>query len=106
MGSKTEVVERHGRYLWTVVPWGSPVVSRRGKSSTPSSHGSGHDVFDTAKFLLRLRTLGLSWIEWIWDNIAPDVRVKKNLPGPKTYEKALAAWKDVGPKMEMELPLN
>ena len=48
----------------------------------------------------------LSWIEWVWDNIAPDVRVKKHLPGPKTYEEALAAWKDVGPKMEMELPLN
>jgi uncharacterized protein len=48
----------------------------------------------------------LSWIEWIWDNIAPDVRVKKNLPGPKTYEEALVAWKQVSPKMQMELPLN
>ena len=26
----------------------------------------------------------MSWIEWIWDNIAPDVRAKNNLPGPKT----------------------
>ncbi|HKS76066.1 MAG TPA: CocE/NonD family hydrolase [Terriglobales bacterium] len=48
----------------------------------------------------------LSWIEWIWDNIAPDVRTKKNLPGPKTYQEALAAWKDAGPKMQSELPLN
>jgi putative CocE/NonD family hydrolase len=48
----------------------------------------------------------LSWIEWIWDNSAPDVRVKKNLPGPKTYEEALVAWKDMGPKMQVELPLN
>ena len=48
----------------------------------------------------------LSWIEWIWDNIAPDVRSKKNLPGPKTYDEAIAAWKDAGPKMQSELPLN
>ncbi len=48
----------------------------------------------------------LSWIDWIWDNIAPDVRAKKNLPGPKTYEEAIAAWKDAGPKMERELPLD
>jgi uncharacterized protein len=46
-----------------------------------------------------------SWIEWIWDNIAPDVRVKKNLPGPRTYEEAVAAWKDEGPKMLGALPL-
>ncbi len=50
-------------------------------------------------------TWDLSWIEWIWDNIAPDERVKKNLPGPRTYEEALAAWKDEGPKMLGTLPL-
>lgn len=50
-------------------------------------------------------TWDLSWIEWIWDNIAPDVRVKKNLPGPRTYEEALAAWKVEGPKMLGTLPL-
>src|SRR6266481_4118489 len=50
-------------------------------------------------------TWDLSWIEWIWDNIAPDVRVKKNLPGPRTYDEALAAWKDEGPKMLETLPL-
>lgn len=48
----------------------------------------------------------LSWMEWIWDNISPDVRVKKNLPGPKTYNEALQAWQQVGPKMQNELPLN
>ena len=48
----------------------------------------------------------MSWMQWIWDNIAPDVRVKKNLPGPKTYEEALAAWGKVGPKMLDTLPLN
>ena len=48
----------------------------------------------------------MSWMEWIWDNIAPDVRVKKNLPGPKTYEEAIAAWSAVSPKMLGTVPLN
>ncbi len=47
----------------------------------------------------------MSWIEWIWDNIAPDVRVKKNLPGPKTYEEAIASWRQTGSKMQQTLPL-
>lgn len=48
----------------------------------------------------------MSWIEWIWDNIAPDIRVKENLPGPKTYNEAIAAWKDLGTKMLYTLPLS
>ena len=51
-------------------------------------------------------TWDLSWIEWISDNIAPDVRVKKDLPGPRTSEEALAAWKDEGPTMLATLPLS
>jgi putative CocE/NonD family hydrolase len=51
-------------------------------------------------------TWDLSWMEWIWDNIAPDVRARKNLPGPRTYEEALAAWNDEGPKMLGTLPLR
>ncbi len=48
----------------------------------------------------------MSWIEWIWDNIAPDIRAKKNLPGPKTSSEAVAAWKQAGPRMYAELPLK
>ena len=51
-------------------------------------------------------TWDMSWIEWIWDNIAPDIRVKKNLPGPKTSQEAEAAWSEDGLKMEAELPLQ
>jgi putative CocE/NonD family hydrolase len=47
----------------------------------------------------------MSWMEWIWDNIAPDVRSKKNLPGPKTSGEAVAAWDQVAPKMLYTLPL-
>ena len=50
-------------------------------------------------------TWDMSWIEWIWDNIAPDVRVKKNLPGPNNYKDAVTAWNQLGLKMESEVPL-
>ena len=50
-------------------------------------------------------TWDMSWIEWIWDNIAWDTRAKKNLPGPRTYDEALAAWKGEGAKMLNTLPL-
>jgi len=48
----------------------------------------------------------MSWIDWIWNNIAPDTRVKKNLPGPKTLQEAADAWKAASPTMVRELPLN
>jgi len=51
-------------------------------------------------------TWDMSWMEWIWDNIAWDARVKKNLPGPRTYEEAVAAWRTEGPKMLNALPLT
>ncbi|MBV8051350.1 MAG: CocE/NonD family hydrolase [Acidobacteriaceae bacterium] len=62
--------------------------------STPQNFFYAHGLWD------------LSWIEWIWVNIAPDVRVKKNLPGPKTYEEAVAAWPRFGPKMLGVVSLN
>ena len=48
----------------------------------------------------------MSWMEWIWDNIAPDIRSKRNLPGPKTPDEAIAAWSRAGPKMLNTLPLD
>ena len=51
-------------------------------------------------------TWDMSWMEWIWNNIASDVRMKKNLPGPKTYAEAVKAWDDVAPKMQDTLPLR
>jgi putative CocE/NonD family hydrolase len=46
-----------------------------------------------------------SWIDWIWFNIAPDIRAKKNLPGPKTYKEAAAAWKTEHQRVQNFLPL-
>ena len=48
----------------------------------------------------------MSWIEWIWDNIAPDIRAKRNLPGPKTPDEASAAWGAASPKMLYTVPLG
>jgi hypothetical protein len=62
--------------------------------STPSNFFYSGGVFD------------LSWIGWIWNNIAPDVRAKKNLPGPKTGEEARAAWPQVQRRMQEFLPLG
>ena len=47
-----------------------------------------------------------SWLEWIWMNIAPDARKRKNLPGPKTEEEAKAAWRSEHERMEGYLPLR
>ncbi|MEQ1472365.1 MAG: CocE/NonD family hydrolase [Candidatus Acidiferrum sp.] len=51
-------------------------------------------------------TWDLSWIEWIWDNVAPDIRAKKDLPGPRTGGEAAQAWKETGDKMLAEVPLD
>jgi len=48
----------------------------------------------------------LSWMEWIWDDVSADARVKKNLPGPRTDDEASAAWDTVADKMQRTLPLN
>src|SRR6185436_17507094 len=34
----------------------------------------------------------LSWIDWIWLNIAPDVRARKGLPGPRSAREARGEW--------------
>ncbi len=51
-------------------------------------------------------TWDMSWIDWIWFNIAPDVREKRGLEGAKTYREALASWGTDGPQMQRFLPLS
>lgn len=48
----------------------------------------------------------LSWISWIWFNIAPDLRVRKGLPGPKTYEEAAEQWPRARDELLGYLPLR
>ncbi len=47
----------------------------------------------------------LSWAYWIWANIAPDTRVRKNLPGPRTDEEARASWTPLQSRLQDTLPL-
>ena len=45
----------------------------------------------------------MSWLEWIWQNIAPDARVKKKLP---TSGRDAASWKTLGDTLLKTLPLD
>jgi putative CocE/NonD family hydrolase len=47
-----------------------------------------------------------SWLDWIWLNIAPDVRRRKNLPGPKIYKEAAESWKSEHERVQSFLPLR
>jgi uncharacterized protein len=47
-----------------------------------------------------------SWLEWIWMNIAPDIRKRTNLAGPRTHEEAAETWKREHQRMETFLPLR
>ncbi len=47
----------------------------------------------------------MSWIDWIWLNIAPDVRARKHLDGPRSVEEAAANWTAEGARMKDYLPL-
>jgi uncharacterized protein len=47
-----------------------------------------------------------SWLDWIWFNIAPDLRRRKNLPGPRTREEVVSSWKSDHERMQRFLPLR
>jgi uncharacterized protein len=47
-----------------------------------------------------------SWLDWIWFNIAPDIRKRKNLPGPQTRAEVSSAWSQDHQRMQKFLPLN
>jgi uncharacterized protein len=48
----------------------------------------------------------LSWISWVWFNIAPDARVRNGIAGPTTYEDAAAQWTRVRDNFLSYLPLR
>ena len=47
-----------------------------------------------------------SWISWIWHNIAPDLRKRADLPGPKTAAEARDTWAGEGRALQSALPLG
>jgi len=62
--------------------------------STPRNFFYSGGVFDA------------SWIPWIHNSIAPDIRHRKDLPGAKTAEEASAFWESHGTEMRRCLPLD
>lgn len=62
--------------------------------STPRNFFYMNGVFD------------LSWLPWIYLNIAPDVRARLDLPGPVTGDEARAAWPEVADAYRNHLPLR
>ena len=62
--------------------------------STPRNFFYSGGVFDA------------SWILWIHNSIAPDLRRRKGLPGAKTAAEAQAAWEATGLEMRSRLPLD
>ena len=62
--------------------------------STPRNFFYSGGVFD------------MSWTAWIWNNIAPDVRARRGLPGPRTGEEARTAWRAMRDSIQARLPLS
>ncbi|MFN0182108.1 MAG: CocE/NonD family hydrolase [Gemmatimonadales bacterium] len=50
-------------------------------------------------------TADLSWPAWIWLNIGPDVRQRKNLPGPRTTREARTTWASLKDQLPLRLPI-
>ena len=48
----------------------------------------------------------LSWLPWVANNIAPDERRRKNLPGPRTPREARAWWREHGREALRRVPLR
>ena len=51
-------------------------------------------------------TFDMSWIGWVWNEIAPDSRHRHHLAGPSSSDEAVAAWRAEGPAMLGVLPLE
>ena len=47
-----------------------------------------------------------SWLDWIWFNIALDLRRRKNLPGPRTRTEVASSWKSDHERLQGFLPLR
>jgi putative CocE/NonD family hydrolase len=62
--------------------------------STPRNFFYSGGVFD------------MSWTAWIWNNIAPDTRVRRGLAGPRTREEARAEWFGIRDSVQRRLPLD
>jgi predicted acyl esterase len=71
------------------------------KAMAPAMTFSSHENFIYAR-----GPFDMSWLEWVWNDIAPDSRARRHLAGPSSFDQAVAAWSTQGPRMESVLPLE
>jgi putative CocE/NonD family hydrolase len=71
------------------------------KAMVPAMTFSSHENFIYAR-----GPFDMSWLEWVWNDIAPDSRARRHLAGPLNFDEAVAAWSTEGPRMEGVLPLE
>ena len=71
------------------------------KAMVPAMTFSTHN-----NFIYSGGVFDMSWTTWIWDNIAPDVRRRKDLPGPRTGREADETWRALRATIEGRLPLS
>ena len=68
-------------------------MARRGRASTlAQGDGSRDDLLQAGGFWYQGGVWDGSWLDWTWFNIAPDLRRRLNVAGPKTGEEAAKAW--------------
>jgi len=48
----------------------------------------------------------MSWMGWVWNEIAPDRRRRLHLAGPSTSDEAVSTWRTEGASMLSVLPLD
>jgi len=48
----------------------------------------------------------MSWMEWAWNDIAPNRRARQHLAGPSNSDEAAAVWSGEGPRMLSVMPLE
>jgi putative CocE/NonD family hydrolase len=46
-----------------------------------------------------------SWLDWTWWNIAPDLRRRLGVAGPRTEEEVASAWRGGGPRARRHRPM-
>src|SRR5258707_7333201 len=80
MGGAAAVVRRKRRHFRALVSWRGAMARCSGESSAPESHGSGHDVFHAAQFLLLRRR-----VRWLVTRLGLDEHRAGRSTAPKTF---------------------
>lgn len=86
-----------GAVQWLAAVESPPHLRAMAPAMTYSTHRN---------FIYSGGSFDMSWLAWTWNNIAPDIRVKKGLEGPKTSAEARAAWKTLRDPALRRLPIS